>query len=649
MVDYNVKMDDIKSDFYSSIAKFNIVKDAYEKKGYVVLPSDDYETREIKKHLEKEILADMGRAAELFFKYIVKIERLRLFPNEPYESDQNTKGFKDKETLGKPVINEIANKLHAPSSKVDNILAVEGVGPKAHNFNYVYRIIENLFPDINNSFVKFIELIAKSKIAEKELVEGLEGTDLYDVIEYIMFPESIKIDEKNDDENKRKILNRINARISTIDYSGDIFNRLRFFSNDPGDKTFNIDEIFELISEIKIFCESIHISGEKTYLSPQLLFANYIINQKSEYNRFSQEELNKILESKKIEEDPLSLITILFYSDMTIDEILDVLSLDLKKFVDFYGYSPVFSNHLTKETIQYFYNLGIYDFDEMDWWLRKRGLINAIFGDKYSLEEFERLRVELCNNTNDLSNIVLLGRLSENSIKELLKYPKFLEYFKTKFSANINAVSYNFNDKDFSMILKNEEVRKNPESLYGLDYDQLNCYIAFSDIISSNPLNNSALNPSNVYYDTMNYHITENIKKYSYNKQLLCVLPLRLDPYDIDYILNILIQKGLNIDDLRGLDTTILCMPPALVNALVQYLDKTGKQLIVNNNVNPAIYEAIEMLKKSYNSNVEIEKRRIPFHKCLLGNPNDEMAQALMYEDSSDYDFEVTEEEKRAL
>ena len=241
----------------------------------------------------------------------------------------------------------------------------------------------------------------------------------------------------------------------------------------------------------------------------------------------------------------------------------------------------------------------------------------------------------MCNNTNDFSNLELLEILSVNSVKELLNYPKLLDFYKTEFIRNTDRFSYNFSDSEFLVLLRNENIRKNPWSFYGLDVDQLLCYFRFADILKNDSLNDEVINKSNYYLDTISEHITENIRRFSYDKRLLCVLPLKLDPDDIEEILSILQDNGLDLKDLRGLDTTILCMPPSLVKAIVKSLEFMGEQLIINNNVNPVIYNVIELLKKTYNSDVKIEKRRIPFHRTLVNNLNDSIVNDLIYGEDS--------------
>lgn len=630
MVDYNLKLEDILSDYYQMIDEFDLISKTISNNSFTIDINDNADIKRRKENQKKKVLQDLGRILELSFKYILKIKRLELYPNEPYENEPTgrIKGFKEKETFPKPVVNDLANKSHIPQSKVNSdIYSVTGIGPVAHNFTYLYKIIEVILPNINKSMQDFFENKLKSKIAIEEIDdEEIAAT------EYAVFPKEIWTptkDERQISEETKKI---IENRIKTINENGDIFTRLRYFANNPDKKNFDVEEIYELTKDVVDFSKAIHINKEKLNIDSQLLFASFILNTNEKYNRFSKEELNKLLENEKIKEDPRILLEILFYCSMTCDEALEVLSMDIKSYDGYYGYSPIFTNNLTKKEILYFYDKNIYDFDDMSHYLGGNSFPGIVFNIRNSIEGLERLRVELCNNTNDFSNLELLGYLSVNSVKNLLNYPELLNFYKTEFIKNINKFSYNFSDKMFELLLSNKSVRQNPLSLYGLDYDQLTCYSCFVDIISKEPLNKRIINESNYYVDSIDNHITENIKRFSYDKRLLCVLPLMLDPDDIERILHILQDNGLDLNNLRGLDTTILCMPPELVRAIVKSLEINGEKLIINNNVNPSIYNAIEALKKTYNSDIKIEKRRIPFYSTLVHNFNDNTVNDLIYD-----------------
>ena len=603
MVDYDKKMADINTDYYSSIARYKIIESIYKEKKYIIDSGDDDETVAIKTGLYNELLVDIGRSIELFFKYIIKIKRAELFPMEPYDSTSSVKGYKDKETLSAAVIREIANRVHASNADVDYVLNTVSVGPKAHDFNYVYRVIEKMFPDINSSFKYFLDLLYSSRIADEHLiVDETSSTKAC-----VTFPTHISEIESLDPDGEKLLSDVgqiINDRINSIDYSGDIFTRLRYFANNPNDKTYNIDELFALVSDIKAYCSAVHFNDNKIDLDPELLLATHIKEEKPDNIRFTKEELKKLLKNKLIQENTDMLLDSIYFCDMTTDEILDSLSFDPKYYEDETSIC-IFTDNLTKEDISYFFSHDIYDFEEMAWILKKPNpdfipaIMPPISKKHYSINEIEKFRIELCNGSNDFSNldITKLKYLSIEGVKEFLKYPELLNVYKRIYRLDR---SYAYDDDMVKLLLNNEEVRKNPISLYGLDMDQLSIYYEIKDLLARDIRNNEIINHSNSYLSMIDEHITENIKMFSYDQRLLCVLPLMLDPDDNKEILSILIEEGLDTSNLDKLDTTIFCMPPALVRTLVKSLEKFSQKLIVDNNINSKIYEIINMLKEKY-------------------------------------------------
>lgn len=625
IVDYNLKMQDIIKDFHKAIAKFNLAASAYEKKEYIINPTDDEETKEYKEALKEEILTDLGRSAELFFKYIVKIARMKLFPNEHYENTvdshgQNVKGFKEKETLTKSVLNEMCTRLGFPISIVDNITSVSGIGPKAHDFNYLFRIIENLFPSACTSYKRFIELRFKSMIVRKNLELKDDNDYSHEKKAFTTFPEGFEdiIYFKDEDEESRVLLEKINSRISTIDYSGDIFTRLRYFSNNPNDKTFDIDKIFEMISELKMFCSAIHYSKENLDLDPKFLFANYMLNENKDYCRFSHDELLKLINHDVVKRYPNIFMNSVFYSNLSIDEILDLLNLDPKYFsnsewsVDD-NYNICIMSDINKKTLLYFYDLGITSIEEIEFLLTDRS--KPFFVDaKYSIEEFDRLRRVLCGGTNDFSNLKLLRIMNEYCIEALLDYPEILNFFKTQFINPNDMFQTFYDDLGFFIMLSNEDVVNNPESFYGLDSDQISIYENFCKIFEdidrvSRFFTYTFKQDVRERYGAINYFMSENIKRFSYNKVLFHIIPLQLNPDNNELILSELIKEGLDLDNIKTFDTTIFFIPPYYLYQLIVKLEAKGQKLIVNNDVNPEIYNVLESLMREKGSKRSIIKR----------------------------------------
>ena len=218
MVDRREKLEDILSDYYSTIGKFNNVTNLIKDKSYEIKDTDAEDTKRIKEGQQREILVDLGRIAEMAFKYLIRLRRMELFPNEPYSDTVDThgnpvRGFKDKETLKTGVIREIGNKVHASNSDIDSILNVSGIGPVSHNFNYLYLIIDKLMADVGTRFNEITSLNIRSEIARKVL----EEEEYYFDKDFIAFPNTALKSDKEISEEEKKVIEKINKRNTTAE------------------------------------------------------------------------------------------------------------------------------------------------------------------------------------------------------------------------------------------------------------------------------------------------------------------------------------------------------------------------------------------------------------------------------------------------
>ena len=616
IVDFNKKKEDITEDYYSTIGGFDNVSVLLSQKLWEVNEHDDDETKKIKEGRQRDILVALGKIAEMAFKYIIKIRRMELFPNEPYlDTNINgniVKGFRDKEKLPAGVIRDFGNRVHASTSDIDSILNVAGVGPKAHDFNYLYLIIEKLMPDVYDNLKTFMEIKIKSeniaKIFKEEEIE-------YPI--FTVFPnDSLKTKKEEDDEEKQ-IRALIAKRNSTIVYSGDIFTRLRYYSNNPFDKNFNIEEIYDVVANIISFIKVIHLYDENLDFNPEIAFSYYKLKNNPSLSKFNKEEITKIYSHNKIKTNCDHIMDSIFYSnDMTFDEIMEIINSDD---IPEDSYLCIFTNELTLEKILYFRSIGIDDYEAM-----ASELKNSPF-KSYSLEEYKKLREEL--EADKYPNIlVLIDFLSKESINKLKQYPEVLTFFIDEFHSNINLRSHKYADALFNILLSIKEVRENNNCWYGLDIDQIDIYYNIYELLLKDPLNDEIINKRNFYVDTVIENIKENIEFFKNDPKMLCVMPLMLDCEDNQKILNILIRNGLDINDLRGFDSTILCFPVKLVEVIEKLLVDNDIPLIIDNKVNPFIINIINMISDNFKSKIDIKTRRIPFYKSMLYddyNPTD--------------------------
>ena len=616
MVDFDKKMNDIISDYYSAIGKFMNVSETISLNTFKIDDNDDEEMMKVKEGCQREILIDLGRVAELAFKYIIKIRRMELYPNEPYENIEvdghKIRGFKDKETLNDGVIRDFANKVGFPQSQVDSIVNVAGIGPKAHNFNYLYSIVDRLMPDVKNKLNEVIGIKFKSN----NIADVVDERDLDE--EYVVFPnESLKT--RVDMEKERMdIINLINSRIQTIEDSGDIFTRLRYFANNPFDKTFDIEEVYELVKDIVLFIRLVHLSNENLYFNPEIAFSFDTLKNNPDYSRFSINDIKRIYSHDKVKDNTSAIMDAIFYSGkLTIDEIMEILDCDQ---VDVKDYTYVFVHSLNLETIFYFRSIGIYDYEDMALELRKKTTdvykhFANIFSDEYyTLNEYKDLRDKF-DGEKYPGVLFLLNRLSEDSLNKLMNYPDVLTFFINELYPNVKTSSYLYDDTYlFKELLEVKEIRENLNSWFGLDLDQLEIYWGVSEMLLENPINDDIINRGNYYIGTIMNNVRDNIEYFKSDPKMLCVMPLMLDFDDNKYILDKLVRNGLKFDNLRGFDSTIFCLPPRLVDVIEDILTSCNMPLVIGNKVNPVVMDLVSMISSNSEKKKDIRNRRIPFY-----------------------------------
>jgi len=612
MVDFEEKMKDIISDYYSTIGKFNNVSNLILSKSYLVNENDSEETKREKEGQRREILVDLGRVAEMAFKYLIKIRRMELFPNEPYNDSvingNVVKGFKDKATLSLGVVKDLGNKVHASKQDIEEILNFSSVGPKAHDFSYLYLIIDKLMPDIREKLNEITILLIKSNNSANVIYE--EELDNY---EYIAFPNKLLTYFDEQDEEQQMLIELIEKRNETIFHSGDIFTRLRYYSNNPFDKKFDVAEVYKMVTQIVYFIKLVHLYNEKISFNSEVVFSYSVLYNCSNFCRFTENELRQLYMHDKFQNNPFDIMNCMFFSTLSLEEIFEIVNSNQIKKGD---YSIIFAFSLNLKTILYFRSNGITKYEEMVQELskktqnRNKKIFSMINEERYTLEEYKELSKKF-NSRNNPRILTLLDHLEEESIIELTKYPKLLVFFISEFYPKVNIASYQYNDKLFKSLLTIEELKENPKIWYGLDIDQLKIYSSISKLLLNNPLNDQIINKRNLNLDTIIENIRVNIEYFKDNPFLLYVIPIMLDNDDNKEILNILMKHGLDINKLEGFDSTIFCFPLELVRIIVKILDFNKIPLIVGNKVNQVVMAIVSMISKNYNCDINLTSRRI--------------------------------------
>lgn len=604
MADMQIKNTDITDDYYSMIGCYKNVSLLLKNIDLISKEEND-ELEKIKEGQKKDILVHLGRTGEMAFKYIIKLKLNELDPNLTY--DDFCKKQKGKERS----LRFLANKVGATEADIQSILATKGTGPESHDFYYLYSIIEKFFPDIVNRFEEVMKMNLKSNNAldvmkEKELEE----------YSFVCFPELAFTIREEIKTSQKEIIELLEARNNTIKDNGDIFTRFRYFSENLAGKTCDINEIYELISDIVLFIELINLNNDELDFDPEFVYSKYKIKEnKDNFKiRFSMEEINKLYSNEKLDKEAIEVL--IFYNELSFDKIEEILNSNIAE----KDYLDIFYNSLDLETILYFKSIGIDSYFQMTKELSVNAkdplerLMNVVQKKRYTLEEYKELRKKY--NLDKYPSIFdLLLYMSFNSLDKLIKDEKLTEFFVSEFAVKTYSYVYKYTDKMFELLLGINELRQNMDLWYSLDSSQLSIYQETSKMFETDSYYDEIISKRNFIENTIIENIKDNIECFKDDKKMLRIMPLMLDNNDIIHIFKVLEEAGLDKNKITDFDTTLLCMPPTIINTIKMVFDKENESLIVNNDINPKVYEVLKKIKDSKKTNVKILTRRYVFDK----------------------------------
>jgi len=341
-VDKELKMQDILSDYESALAKFENIDFLYNshKDKFTITEEDDEQTIIRKKARLNELLVDLGRVGELALKYIIKLKQLELYPNQTIDQ------FRKEALFKKGQLKNLASKQKVSEEELDELLNYEDINNQPfHNFDYLFSIIEKLMQPQATSFYKIIEYSMLSREIKKEPLSKDERRNFEDVI----FPE-YTVRPMQDEEEEREVRERIiNLRRDTIRDSGDIFTRLRYFSNNPHDKEFDFQSIYDLMKDIIMSIRTIHECNDDVEYDPIEGYARIMALENPELTYRPVGELRDVFNLYKSKTDAYGLLGLLFSAkDYSFEELQKITSM---KEVHPKDYVTVFCNELKKEDI----------------------------------------------------------------------------------------------------------------------------------------------------------------------------------------------------------------------------------------------------------------------------------------------------------
>lgn len=611
-VDTALKMQDILSDYESALAKFENIDFLYNshKDKFIITEEDDEQTITRKKARLNELLVDLGRVGELALKYIIKLKQLELYPNQTLDQ------FRKEALFKKGQLRNLASKQGISETEISDLLNYEDINNQPfHNFDYLFMIIEKLMKPQATSFYKIIEFSMLSREIKKVPLSKDERRNFEDVI----FPE-YTIRPMQDEEEEREVRDRIiNLRRDTIRDSGDIFTRLRYFSNNPHDKEFDFQSIYDLMSDIIMSIKTIHECNDDVEYDPIEGYARIMALENPELTYRPANELRDIFNLYRSKTDASGLLGLLFSAkDYTFEQLKEITSM---KEVHPRDYVTVFCNDLQKDEIEFFLQYGITDYDQM-------GVINSkksktpletflsSFGvrEKFSLEEMKQVAKDI--EVDKYHNFELFEYLTVEEIQEVNKHPKLLEllksdpdilYYIKKFTTLVHM-----NEDTFIKIMSIPEVTKGDKNIMkSLYYQQLNTYRNISLPFLNEPLVKDMINQENFYDDMIIKHVKENIEFFDRYPEFEGSIPYLLDPEDNKEILYILRTNGLDILSMKNFDGTIFHVPVRLTKMILDIMKKHNLPLIEDNQVSKRYYQVLTLImckltKKDYFSIVPI-------------------------------------------
>ena len=596
-VDKTLKMEDILSDYYSALAKFENIKLLYEshKENFVINDTDDELTVSIKKAQLNELLVDLGRVGELALKYIIKLKQLELYPNQTIDQ------FRKEALFKKGQVKNLAIRQKLSEEELEEILNYEDVNNQPfHNFDYLFLIIEKLMPAQATSFNKIIEYSMLSREIQKEPLSKDERRNFEDVI----FPEYTVRPMKDEEEEKAVRERIINLRRDTIRNSGDIFTRLRYFSNNPHDKEFDFQSIYELMKDIIMSIKTIHECNDDIEYDPIEGYGKIMALEHPELTYRPADELRDVFNLYRSKTDAFGLLGLLFSTkDYTFEQIKEITEM---KEINPKDYVNVFCNELKREDIEFFLQHGITNYDQMGAIGSKKSktpfetfLSSVGIRDRITVEEMQQVAIDI--EADKYHNLELFEYLTVAEIQEVNKHPKLLELLKNDldilyYLKKITTLVH-MSEDTFIKIMSIPAVAKGDinviKSLY---YHQLSTYRNISVPFLNEPLLRDMINQENFFDDMIIEHVKENAEFFDRYPEFEGAIPYMLDPDDNKEVLHILRCNGLDILSLKEFDGTIFHVPVRLTKLVLDIMKKHNLPLIENNQVSNRFYQVLTLI-----------------------------------------------------
>ena len=293
---YRIKMENIIGDYYLCLGAFNNCIELYnQRESFKISENDTEEEKKIKIAQMNDLLSNLGKVGEKALKYIIALQKVKIAPNEDLRSLEAV-------YRGDNAIKHFAKQLgiDLEDKNIQEIFDYNDYNnQKAHNFDYLFLIIEKLMPVQYQKIKDYILYDIQSEL----MSEGIEKGEIdasFSFVRAIIFPKfSIDAGFTYDEEEmlpEKRIMNKKEYDIyrEIIKQSGDIFTRLRYYSNDPKDIEFNLDDVFKIINYFVMYIKMIHENENNLDFDLDEYYARTQSFKNASLLYFSLEDINNI-------------------------------------------------------------------------------------------------------------------------------------------------------------------------------------------------------------------------------------------------------------------------------------------------------------------------------------------------------------------
>ena len=371
---------EIDKDYTACIAEFMNASIIYKD----VLTNKEEITPELKQARIDAVAMYLGRVGEMSYKYLLRLKQVEINPNISYEGFSNgnridkigtIKNFKDRGFMSQDDYDEIENFSSNSGSM------------KFHDFAYLELIFKKLVKDAYNNFEKLIEYTFDSNVIDKVLDERINSLDkntnyedkyLFndgkDYLSISIFPKILEIGTDNFTlkvEETAKL--RMNNLIETAKKNGDLFTRLRYFSNhvnmdDIDSTTLNI--IYNYMSLLVEYIKYVH-DNNNLYVDTSLIHAKKEALKYSMLLNRSEASINYIFDNyKDLNWIDIEMLLFSGYSvSNTKDDYKELLNLMEEYNIDYDKetlFIKLINNSLRPDVLRKFFENDIFDLDTID-------------------------------------------------------------------------------------------------------------------------------------------------------------------------------------------------------------------------------------------------------------------------------------------